>query len=666
LAHAAQPLGRENGPPATGERGLRRWRTVARRRLSIWLPTGHTLPPGAWERRHRVLVGVLLAHVAALASVGLAVRADPFMLASSLGAMTALAVAAANGRLPRSWRSVACSFGLLTGSATLVHLTGGVTEAHFHFFVVVALLATYEAWLPFLLSLGHVLVHHASMGMAAPHALYSHHDLSMLGAWSWAGVHAVAIGALGVVCVACWRLNEEVRRASRRAHHRLERSEARLRVDVATRRAAEARLAYQATHDEVTGLWNRSRFELAAAEAHAGTSPFAVVLAQVTDLRVVSDALGRGVANDLLAAMAVRLREGLPATALLARFASDEFAILAPAGEDPLAVADDLQELLALPVVVGRHARHVSVHVGIAARTPQTASAEALLRDADAALSEAGRVGRDAVVLCDAGTRQRAVRRLTLEDGLRRDLEAGLVEVHYQPVVDLATGHVAGCEALARWRDAGGEPVRPDIFIPIAEESGLVGELGRQVLHTACAAAAGWPAGPDGHRPAVAVNVSPHQLGSSALLDDVAHALAAPGLAPELLCLEITESAVAADRRAAVRRLAALRELGVRIALDDFGVGQASLAHLELLPVDVLKIDRSFIGRLPGAPASEAVVAAILQLARGLGMRTVAEGVEHLEQAVLLRRLGCHDAQGYHFGRPAAEAALQVAWLPAA
>jgi EAL domain-containing protein (putative c-di-GMP-specific phosphodiesterase class I) len=265
--------------------------------------------------------------------------------------------------------------------------------------------------------------------------------------------------------------------------------------------------------------------------------------------------------------------------------------------------------------------------------------------------------GKARAELFSAGLRQDAVDRLDIETGLRNALHAHQLRLVYQPEVDLRTGRVVAVEALLRWDHPTRGTISPATFIPLAEVTGLIVPIGAWVLHEACQQAAAWNAGPT--QLVMAVNVSPRQLADPNFERHVGEALAESGLAPDRLCLEVTESAVIADPAAAVEKLHRLKALGIRLALDDFGVGHSSLSQLRVLvPVDTLKIDKSFIDGLARDPEDQAIVQAVLDLARSLGMATVAEGVEAPDQAAVLRNLECTIGQGYHFARPQEPAAI--------
>jgi EAL domain-containing protein (putative c-di-GMP-specific phosphodiesterase class I) len=316
-------------------------------------------------------------------------------------------------------------------------------------------------------------------------------------------------------------------------------------------------------------------------------------------------------------------------------------------------VAERIAEALAEPFQLGDHEVFLSASIGIALGRDRAMTPSALLRDADAAMYGAKERGRSRYVVYDGAMRLRGAERLETESALRRAIERGELRVHYQPEVELETGRAVGVEALVRWAHPERGLVAPGEFIPVAEETGLIVQIGEWVLREACRQASVWQ-GRWGDAPLrMAVNLSGRQLAREGLREMVANALADADLAPELLCLEITESAVAEDPAAAHATLRALKDLGVMLAIDDFGVGFSSLSQIrELPPVDVIKIDRSFISGLGANREDEAIVASVISLAGSLEVETIAEGVESPDQVRALRGLGCRYAQGFHFARP--------------
>ncbi len=423
-------------------------------------------------------------------------------------------------------------------------------------------------------------------------------------------------------------------------------------IDVSARKAAEQRLAHQAAHDALTGLPNRESFTAAldailAEPREAGV--VCVLFADVDDFKVVNDSLGHGAGDDLLRAIARRLREALRPEDVIGRFGGDEFVICVEvedlaAGQ---AIADRIGLSLAAPFVLDDHARFVTVSLGLVLADPAADRAESLLADGDAAMYRAKRLGKARCVTFDAEMREGPRERLQLEAQLRRAIDADQLVLDFQPQVRVRDGSMMGVEALVRWRHPQRGLLTPGAFIPLAEQSDLISAVGAWVLRAACEQAAQWPG------VVTAVNLSARQLTDPGLPQTVAQALADAGVEPHDLCLEITETAAIVDHGLAGDVIGGLRAIGVQLAIDDFGVGQSSLSQLsELRNVHQLKIDRSFVSRLEADAGSRAVVGAIVDLAESLDMSVVAEGVETAGQALILADMGCEYAQGYYYARP--------------
>jgi diguanylate cyclase (GGDEF)-like protein/PAS domain S-box-containing protein len=439
--------------------------------------------------------------------------------------------------------------------------------------------------------------------------------------------------------------------------------------DVSERAALERRLEHQAFHDALTGLPNRALFQDRV--AHALTrhrrhgSQFAVIFLDLDDFKTVNDSLGHAAGDTVLRAVAERLAGAARATDSAARLGGDEFALLLEGFGDELevlVVADRIIAAVGRPIRVAGHELQTTPSLGIAFSGGEATSAEDLLRDADAAMYLAKERGKGRHAVFEPGMHASAVERLERKAELQRAVRDGDFSLVYQPIVDLATGEIAGVEALARWEHATRGAVSPAEFIPLAEQTGLIVDLGRALLHEACREAARLQALVPGGRPLVmSVNLSARQLQSERLVGDVRAALEESGLPPGCLVLELTESALIHDVDLAVARLAALRALGVSVALDDFGSGYSSLTYIRRLPVDVLKIDRSFIQEIAhGSAQTQALTASILDLAGILALRTVAEGIEDEGQLDRLRQLGCTYGQGYHLHKPLHPADLEA------
>jgi diguanylate cyclase (GGDEF)-like protein len=426
-----------------------------------------------------------------------------------------------------------------------------------------------------------------------------------------------------------------------------------------TRLFAEVRS--KALQDPLTGLPNRAlladRLAHAQARARRGPGAVAVLFLDLDRFKVVNDSLGHSVGDRLLVAVADRLTACIRPGDTAGRFGGDEFIVVCDVHDEAeaLRLAQRLVTSLKEPFVLGDSTEPIflSASVGVAMGTDGHEDAATMIRDADAAMYRAKERGRSRCELFDHDMRERAVARLETENDLRRALERGELRLDYQAFVDVDTQAVIGAEALVRWNHPRRGELSPEHFIGLAEETGLIRPLGSWVLHEACAQLARWCRNEDWPKDfLLSVNLSPHQLSDPALLDDVTAALATTGVDPEMLCLEITESALVADMEAAMEVLERLRAIGVRIALDDFGTGYSSFSYLHRLPVDVLKIDRSFTTRLTLEPRDRAVVAGMISMAHALGLQTVAEGVETAGQLAELGSMRCNLAQGYYLSAP--------------
>jgi diguanylate cyclase (GGDEF)-like protein/PAS domain S-box-containing protein len=667
-------------------------------------------------------------------------------------------------------RSVAVALGLLTAAAVLVHASGGRIEAHFQFFVMIAILALYEDWLPFGVAVAYVVLEHGVLGVLSPHSVYDHGG----NPWMWAGVHGGFVLAAGAANVVTWRLNEDMRLrmgdANRHARETSERFEhafasgvsgmalvapsgqylsvnsalcemtgyaeeellaldfqtithpddlvsdaehhrallagtidsyetekrylhregheiwIRLGVsavrdelgqvryfvsqmhDVTARRRVEAELARQALHDPLTGLPNRALFldrlahALARLRRHGDT--VSVLFVDLDRFKLVNDGLGHAAGDALLLSATERMSATVREDDTLARFGGDEFTVLCEGPrQDAVGLAERLLAELARPFNHDGHDLHLTASIGIRVCELATEDPDVLLRDADLAMYLAKERGRSRFELFDSAVRARFIHRLETEQGLRLALRREELVLYYQPCVEVQTGEVVGAEALVRWQHATRGLVLPAEFIPAAEESGLIVPLGEWVLREACAQLAAWRAsGIVSQAFRVSVNVSARQLSRPELPHAVAAALNAANLEPSALCLEITESAVLDDATTALANLRTLKQFGVAIALDDFGVGSSSLSRIrELPPVDVIKVDQSFVAALGLGDSAAALLSGVLGLARSLGLAAIAEGVETPEQAAALRRLGCELAQGFLFGRPEPPGEIELA-----
>jgi len=423
--------------------------------------------------------------------------------------------------------------------------------------------------------------------------------------------------------------------------------------DVTERRRADEKIAHMAHYDALTDLPNRALFreqierELAKA---ADGGQFALLYIDIDEFKGINDSLGHHVGDELLKAIAGRLRGCLKQGDLIARLGGDEFAVIQAAIQSPadvLSFVTRIYQAIRQPYHCLGHQLSTDASIGIALAPQDGTDLDQLVKNADLAMYGAKAQGRRTHRFFEPAMDASAKARLSMEQDLRQALVNGGFEIHYQPLVDLRSGEVSGCEALLRWRHPERGMVSPAEFIPVAEDTGLINELGDWVLRMACNEAATWPS-----HVRVAVNVSPVQLKCDTLALRIAGALAASGLDPRRLELEITEAVLIRDDEAALSILHQLRSIGVRIALDDFGTGYSSLSYLKRFPFDKIKIDRCFVADIAEASGAPVIVQAVVNIAAASDMTTVAEGVETEAQRDLLRALGCTQMQGYLFSPP--------------
>jgi diguanylate cyclase (GGDEF)-like protein len=417
-------------------------------------------------------------------------------------------------------------------------------------------------------------------------------------------------------------------------------------------------LSHQALHDTLTGLPNRAlvldRADqlLSRAARHPGMLAGALFI-DIDGFKHVNDNLGHAAGDELLKAVGQRLQGAVRDEDTVGRLGGDEFVVLvdSTASESTFdLLADRLTEVLREPVELDDGRKIFSVTASIGVAVGQYSAPDALLRDADLALYAAKAAGKDRYALFDASMHDGDETRQELEADLSTAVQEGQFFLHYQPIFDLRSHQVVAVEALVRWQHPVRGLIPPDSFIPLAEDSGLIVPLGRWVLGEACRQAAEWSAA--GLRIGMAVNVSAHQLGRSAFAEEVRRALLDSGIAASLLTVEVTETTLMRDISAACNHLTDIKALGVRVAIDDFGTGYASLSQLQRMPVDVLKIDRSFVAALTDGDHSGELLEAILGVGRALSLSVVAEGIEEQSQMTTLERMGCAMAQGFLLGRP--------------
>jgi diguanylate cyclase (GGDEF)-like protein/PAS domain S-box-containing protein len=425
--------------------------------------------------------------------------------------------------------------------------------------------------------------------------------------------------------------------------------------DVTERKKSEQRIAFMAHHDVLTGLPNRlaimEKIEEAIARHRRRGDSFAVLLLDLDRFKHVNDTLGHAIGDALLRETAVRLKGSLRETDVLARLGGDEFAIVQDRENgqhnSTFALADRITEIISKPFNIESNEVNIATSIGIALAPEHATSSESLMKMADLALYRAKAGGRNRYRVFDPEMSMAASARHELEGELRRAIQKDELELHYQPIVDTKTLSVCGAEALIRWRHPTKGMILPDQFIPLAEETGMITQIGEWLLQTACTEAAGWPNGVK-----VAVNLSAVQFRKNNLMDVVICALAQSGLAPERLELEITETALIESATECLPVLRQFKNLGIAIALDDFGTGYSSLSQLMMFPFDKIKVDKSFTQNLTKRTECAAIIAATLTLACSLDIATTAEGVETLDQYRLLRLAGVTSLQGYLFQQP--------------
>jgi diguanylate cyclase (GGDEF)-like protein len=426
-------------------------------------------------------------------------------------------------------------------------------------------------------------------------------------------------------------------------------------------------LGYQAVHDPLTQLPNRmlfvDRLHQALARAARHHTGIAVLFLDLDRFKAINDSLGHAAGDQVLTTVAVRIRDYLRPEDTVARLGGDEFTILLEDITqvwDATQVAERVSEAVQAPVLIQGHELVITTSIGIALSTTGQDRPDDLLRNADVAMYRAKAQGPARYTVFDATMSAQAIERLQLETELRQAVERQALEVYYQPTVDCTTGRIVGFEALVRWPHPQRGLLKPATFIPVAEETGLIRELGRWVLAEACRQARAWQAQYPEQPLTMSVNLSVKQFQQPGLAQEVAQVLRETGLPARSLVLEITESAAMQEVEVAIDTLQELKVLGVMLAIDDFGTGYSSLAYLKRLPIDALKIDRSFVARLGQAWEDTAIVEAIIGVAKTLQLRVTGEGIETVEQLAQLRVLRCDLGQGYYVGMPLPEAGARA------
>ena len=731
------------------------------------LPAGDPLPDGAWAKRHRAILVLLWLHVPALAIVG-TVTQHGFL--HSMMEASIVAVLAMGGTLSgfgRLKRSAFTTVGLIASSAILVHFSEGLIEMHFHFFVMVAIVTLYQSWLPFLLAIAFVVLHHGTVGILSPGSVFNHGS-AISDPWKWALIHGMFIAGASAAGLAAWKLNEVGMAAERMARNELEganselaaaqsmasigswdwhvssgrvwwseelyrimgqmsgaytptvegflklvdhadrdrvqaiigrsgitgkdfqyvtrivRPDRSVRViealgravvdpageaihmsgtvqDITDRKALEEKVEHQAFHDSLTDLANRALFldrvEHALLRQSRGTSALAVLFVDLDDFKAVNDSMGHAIGDDLLIEVSLRVSGLLRPADTVARLGGDEFAILLEDIEEvdyAESVAQRILDLLTTPFSVGGSELFVTASIGMAFSSPKAPlpSGE-LMSQADTAMYAAKRQGKGRVERFRTGMEEEAVERLRLRADLQQAVDNSQFVLHYQPVVTLDSGQITGVEALIRWEHPERGLIGPADFIPFAEENGLIMPIGHWVIKEACRTATRWSAESAEDRPlTIAVNISGVRFRHPGFVEELTEVLDETGLDPSRLVLEITEGILVQDADQVAGRLAELKKLGVSVAIDDFGTGYSSLSYLRKFPIDILKVDKTFIDSVAMGPEESALARAIIKLGHTLGLTVIAEGVEEGLQASALQALGCEYGQGFLFAKP--------------
>jgi diguanylate cyclase (GGDEF)-like protein len=609
--------------------------STARSPVVDWLPRGRGLPDEIWATRHRWVVRILAIQCVGIVAFALARGYSvEHSLAEGL-APTLLAALALSPRLSKTVRSALAAGGLMVISTALVHLSGGYIEAHFHFFVMIPIVALYEAWIPFAVAVGVVLVHHGVMGITDPAMLYNH-PAAIAHPWAWAGIHTGAIALACAGAIVNWKAQERLREGE---------------ADLT------AQLVHLANHDPLTGLPSRALFmdrlnQALLVGARTGTAT-SVVMLDMDGFKEVNDTFGHASGDVVLQEVARRLSSVVRGHDTVTRLGGDEYTVLLvntdAAGAE--LTAGRAADSLAAPFDLGGVSVDLEVSIGVTTSSTDE-DAFTLMRVADAAMYRA-KEQRLGIVRFDSAdpltAEAHADHRIDLLGDLRRALQEHEIVLHYQPQVDLATGAMVGVEGLTRWQHPDRGLLPPKEFMGLIERTNLNHRLTAEVLGLALAQARRWIDA--GHEVPVSVNLSRGGLVDPSLVSLVAQVLADHGVPPHVLMLEITETSLMTDPTLAIATLTQLDALGVRLSLDDFGIGYSSLTFLADLPIDELKIDRSFVERLGDDTRDPILMRAAVDLAHELGLRVVAEGVESAAVRQRLTDLGCDLAQGSYFAR---------------
>jgi diguanylate cyclase (GGDEF)-like protein len=581
-----------------------------------WLPEGRSLPDDVWRDRHRGITTLAIVQAVALFFFGLSRGFGALHSLGEASLVFAPSLLAIDSSRSRTTRAIGSTTSLMLGAAVLVHMAGGVTEAHFLFFVMIGVVALYQEWKPYLVGIAVVLLHHGIMGTLDPAGVFGT-PAAQASPWKWALIHAVFVLAASITSILAWRMNEQ-----------------------------------QSLQDTLTGVGNRTRFGEALERRLSDPGQSVTVLfVDIDNFKAINNTRGHYVGDEVLRAVAQRLSSCARRGDVVTRLSGDEFAVLVHGDTSAAeAVVSRFERELTKPVVVDGHSLTVRASIGVAdTHTTKGREAAGLVRNASMAMVQAKAQGNARRIVFGDQLSGEIRERARLQTDLATALEHDEFSLVYQPLIDLFNGSVVGCEALLRWHHPDLGMVPPDVFIPLAEETSLIVALGEWVLRGALNDLDAVRSIP-GFK--VSVNLSPQQLLDPGRVGTVADALRISGWPADRLVIEITETVVITDLARSTARLSELRDLGVKIAIDDFGTGYSSLSYLRELPNDIVKIDRVFIASLAEDPRSATLLQAIITMAQGLGLSVIAEGVEDQPQADALRSLNCRVAQGYLFARP--------------
>ncbi|WP_073266385.1 putative bifunctional diguanylate cyclase/phosphodiesterase [Cryptosporangium aurantiacum] len=618
---------------------------------SFWqkLPRGR--PPGdpTWASRHRAILGLLIAHVVVLPVYGLVQGYSLTRCLLSVSPLALHAAIAAADHLSQRVRAGAATLGVMASSAVVVSFSHGMTEAHFHFFVMLFVITLYQDWLTFLLAIGFVLFEHAIVGLLTPGDVYGH-SAAVHDPVKYALIHAGYVAGAAVAAVANWRMTDRAEQSTRQLTRQLE---------------------YEVSHDPLTGALNRREFENRITDVLTRVEDSDATVVCVLDLdrfKIVNDTCGHPAGDQLLVEVCWVLSDVLAPEDTLARLGGDEFGLLIerPTVEDAVAMAETAcAALTAYRFRTDDRTFSAGASIGVLPLFGQVEYVEEALQLADAALYTAKEAGRGRVHVHHQGDAELNRRQSdsiwagALLDALHEDR----IELVYQPIVPTTpteeeTGRIG--EILVRLCESDGALISPGLFFPAAERYDLLPALDRRVVAKAMSLlAAHYPPDTPTNDDLYTINLAGPSIGDEAFLAFVHAQLAEHRLAPSLLCFEITETVAITNLRVARRFITELRSTGCRFALDDFGSGLSSFAYLKNLPVDFLKIDGRFVQTITHDPVDRTMVAAVNQIGHEMGLRTVAEFVEDDETLAVLREIGVDYGQGYGLGRPG----LLTSWL---